>query len=83
MLMQCIYWGCEHRTPDVYLIALQTTDSMFTNMLQAERGLGNPEQFFRSFYLPMITKLFQILQDSSFKFAFDEEINLLSTLMKI
>jgi exportin-1 len=82
-LMGFIWWGCEHPTIDVSLVALQTIESMFRKVLESEAGPDVLTAFLAAYYLPTVTKVFQIMQDTHHKYAFDEEAKLLSTLFKI
>jgi exportin-1 len=82
-LMSFIWWGCEHPTADVCFVALQTIELMFRKVLESDASPDIHTAFLAAYYLPTVTKVFQIMQDTHHKFAFDEEAKLLSTLLKI
>jgi hypothetical protein len=82
-LMNCLLWGCEHPTPDVCIVSLNATRSLFEGALRCEVGLANVPKFLEAYYLLVVARVFGVIQDTYHKFAFDEECNVLATLLKI
>jgi exportin-1 len=82
-LIKCLLWGCEHPTPDVCTISLTATRLLFEVALRCETGLANIPAFLAAYYLPVIERIFSVIQDTYHKFAFDEECTLLAALLKI
>jgi hypothetical protein len=82
-LIKCLLWGCEHPIPDVCTVSLNATKSLFEGALRCETGLLNIPAFLAAYYLPVIHCIFNVIQDTYHKFAFDEECTLLAALLKI
>jgi exportin-1 len=82
-LMQCLVHGMSHPTPDVCTVSLSAIERLFNGVMEAERGLVNSVAFLQAYYLKIVGGIFDVIQDTYHKFAFEEECGLLQILLKI
>jgi exportin-1 len=78
LLVETINWGVEHVTPEVCRHATKLTMTLFDLVARMPETVG---PFFEQFYLPVVSHLFTVILDTSHKFAFDEHVELLHSLL--
>ncbi|KAH0789208.1 CRM1 C terminal-domain-containing protein [Histomonas meleagridis] len=79
ILIQTINWGVSHPTHEVCTLSINITSDLLKQMSHTQ-VYG---EFLDQYYLIIIFHLFETMIDTIHKFAFEEQINLLSMLLSI
>jgi hypothetical protein len=79
LLMDTLDWGGDHPGYEVCRRALETTATLFQKM----SGSPNFGAFMSIYYYRTLHHLFAIIIDPTHKCAFDEQVNLLGTLLAL
>ncbi|OHT15868.1 Exportin-1 [Tritrichomonas foetus] len=81
LLIQTIQWGYQHPIHDVCICSLETIKILLNNIKNTNLQLYN--SFLSAYYLRIVRDMFQILTDTIHKFAFENNIQILMTLLSI
>lgn len=78
--VQTLMWGSSHPTFDVSRVCLLGIVGLITNVKNSVPQYV--DFFFGTFYVPLVNHVFQVLTDTIHKFVFEEQVDLLRTLLQ-